>query len=591
MSNTTVPPMVGACSQCHTPTPGSALVAGRCPACRLQLRQKSARPPPKLVESAKEAVAKTNAVLAERTSLYPDMLEEKANARTTMEAEEQEAEQKRSARELVDAELARRALARRRLLPFVLRFNDKYEAGWVHQVVCAELERFVQEVVDKKSPRLMLFLPPRHGKSELVSRMLPAWFLGQYPELEVIAASHTTSLSMDFSRKVRGVFKSESFGQVFRSARISEDSQAAEHWRTSRGGGYTAVGVGSAVIGKGCSILSIDDPVSGSEDAESFKARETVKGWYQTEAYTRLAPGGGVLIIMQRWHDDDLAGWLLSQQAKGEGDEWRVVQFPAIATEDEPHRRAGEALHPERYPLPLLNKIKRNMTPRQWEALYQQNPVPDSGDVFMEEYFRFYTPEELPPLDTLQTYSVWDLAIGLKEANDFTAGFTAALTRNDDLYILDHNHGRWPAMEIVERMLDDQARWKCGIVGVERGHIQMTLGPYINKRRDERRQHGFVLHPLMIGRRDKLARARSIQGRMQQGRVYWPARAPWLPDVMREFMRFPNGTHDDRVDALAHLGLLLDDLVPTREHAPAPPKSWRDRLTAATGRHKSAMSA
>lgn len=517
-------------------------------------------------------------------------LQELAAAERAAVVEEQR--RSKAPRELVQQELARRELARRHLLPFVKRFNESYDAGWVHRIICDELEAFEEAVVQKQSPRLIIEIPPRHGKSELVSRMFPAWFLGRNPKLEVIAASHTTSLAMDFSRKVRGVFRSEAFGTVFRDARISEDSQAAEHWRTSHGGGYTAVGVGSAVVGKGASALLIDDPVSGSDDAESFNAREAIKSWYQTEAYTRLAPGGGVMIIMQRWHDEDLSGWLQTRADKGEGEAWRVVRFPALAEEDEPHRKKGEPLHPSRYSLELLNNIRRNMTPRQWEALYQQNPVPDDGAYFLKDFFRFYDPADLPQTDQLMVYSTWDLAIGQNEQNDYTAGFTAGLSATDDIYILDHHHGRWNAMEMVEKILDDQKRWGSQIVGLEKGHIQMTLGPFMNKRMAERRQMGFLLHPLAVGRRDKQSRARSIQGRMQQGRVHWPRNAPWLAGAMRELMRFPNAQHDDRADALGHLGLLLDEMAPKRQPAPKPVKSWADKLTSIRSSHqRSAMSA
>lgn len=574
--------MLSPCIQCANPTPPAGLEDGVCYACRRPPEQEEDR----RAKRIDEALGMAEMTRAERAALQASI----APVRKPRKPPAPDAPPDQAS--LVEAELARRALARRKLMPFVMRFNDAYHAGWVHKIICQELERFETEVVEKKSPRLIIEVPPRHGKSELVSRMFPAWFLGRNPEMEVIAASHTTSLSMDFSRKVRGIFRSDSFATVFTDARMSDDSQAAEHWRTTRGGGYTAVGVGSAVVGKGAHILCVDDPVAGAEDAESFKSRETVKNWYQTEAYTRLAPGGGVLIIMQRWHDEDLAGWLLNRAAKGDGEPWRVVRFPAIAEEDEQYRRKGEALHPERYPIELLEGIRRNMTPRQWEALYQQNPVPDTGSYFLREYFNFYAPEDLPPLDTMNVYSTWDLAIGTKEQNDYTAGFTVGLTRNQDIYILDHNHGRWPAMEIVERVLDDQKRWGAQIVGMEKGHIQMTLGPFMTKRMAERRQMGFLLHPLAVGRRDKQARARSIQGRMQQGKVFWPARAPWLSDVQRELMRFPNGAHDDRADALGHLGLLLDEMVPTVAPRETVHKSWRDRLRSATSStSRSAMSA
>lgn len=592
------------CETCNNPMPPAALEDGVCYACR---KPKAATPEAVIAEKVELARDRAQRVKAERAVLRADLLNEPlVSAEPLSVPPETLRRPRRAAAErppapaepppkeraaLVNAELARRALARRKLLPFVMRFNDQYQAGWVHKVICEELERFEQEVIEHKSPRLILQMPPRHGKSELVSRMFPAWFLGRNPRLEVIAASHTSSLSMDFSRKVRGIVRNPSFTSIFPDAKLSDDSQAAEQWRTSEGGGYTAVGVGSAVVGKGCSCLLIDDPVSGAEDAESFKSREAVKNWYQTEAYTRLAPGGGVLIIMQRWHDEDLAGWLLSRASSGDGEPWRVVSFPAEAVEDEPYRKRGEPLHPERYTAEMLAAIKRNMTLRQWEALYQQNPVPDDGAYFLREFFRFYTPDQLPPLDTMNVYATWDLAIGTTEQNDYTVGYTAALSRTDDLYIIERERGRWPAHEIVERVLDSQKRNNTQIVGMEKGHIQMTLGPFMSKRMAERRQMGFLLHPLAVGRRDKQARARSIQGRMQQGRVHFPANAPWLADAMRELMRFPLGANDDDADSLGHMGLLLDEMTTTREPAAVAKKSWRDRIRSAASTTRSAMSA
>lgn len=494
--------------------------------------------------------------------------------------------------ELSEAELARRVLARRKLLPFIMRFKPDYDAGWMHKLICEELERFEQAVVNRQSPRLIIQVPPRHGKSEIVSVNFPAWFIGRNPHMEVIGASHTTALALGFSRKARGIVRTPQFLPVFDRCRLSPDEQSAEQWRTTVGGGYAAVGVGSAVVGKGAHVLIIDDPVPGVEEAESQSNRDAIREWYQTEAYTRLAPGGGVLIIMQRWHSDDLAGWLQARAEEGKGEAWRVVHFPAIAEQDEPFRREGEPLHESRYPLHLLENIRRNMTPRQWEALYQQNPIPDDGTYFTNDMIRYYGPEDLPPSETLRVYAAWDLAIGQKERNDYTCGIAAGLSRTDDLYLLDLQLGRYDAMEIVERLLDQQRAHNAQIVGLEKGHIQMTLGPYLNKRIAERRQYGFVVEPLMVGRRDKESRARSIQGRMQQGKVWIPKGAPWTASLVRELLSFPGGKHDDQVDALAHLGLMLNNMVVTQASPEPKKKSWLDRLPSLKGSdHKSAMSA
>jgi predicted phage terminase large subunit-like protein len=478
---------------------------------------------------------------------------------------------------LFEAEMARRVLAKRHMLPFVMRFKPDYKAGWVHKEVCAALEKFSRDVAEGKSPRLMIFLPPRSGKSELISVNFPAWHLANYPQHEFISASHTAGLAVTFSRRVRAILRDPAYHSITKT-RLSDDSQSSELWRTTQGGGLAAVGVGSAVVGKGAHVLAIDDPVAGAEEAESGKTRQAILEWYQTEAFTRLAPGGGVLILMQRWHDDDLAGHL-EKHGKETGYPWTVIKFPAEAVEDERFRKKGEALHPERYPLELLHQIKANMTPRQWEALYQQNPIPDEGAYFQRGWFRY---QPLPSADQLTYYDTWDLAIGEKETNDYTVGLSFALDREENLYLIEMQRGRWDALEIANRIIDTHLRRKSLMVGVEKGHISMTLGPLLEQILRERKVYSLVIDgnliPLTVGRRDKEARARAIQGRMQQGRVHFPTGASWLMTVENELLRFPSGEHDDIVDAMAWIGLMLQDLQIAHLKKTPPKKSWKDNL-------------
>ena len=244
------------------------------------------------------------------------------------------------------AELALRFLTRKRLLPFVERFNPDYQAGWVHKDICQRLEEFSKDVTEKKSPRLMLFMPPRHGKSTLASVAFPAWHLGRNPQHEFISCSYSGSLAMAFSRKVRGLLREDGFKSAFKT-RLDPQSQSAEAWLTTGGGGFVAAGVGGGITGKGAHILVIDDPVKNRDDAESSNARESTWDWYTSTAYTRLAPGGGVLVILTRWHDDDLAGRLLKAAADN-GEQWEVVNYPARAEVDEQFRKTGEAQHRER---------------------------------------------------------------------------------------------------------------------------------------------------------------------------------------------------------------------------------------------------
>ena len=480
--------------------------------------------------------------------------------------------------EAAKQELARRELAKEHLLPFVLRFNESYLPGWVHKDICEKLEWFSAAVAAKQSPRLMISMPPRSGKSELASRMFPAWHLGRYPSHEFIACSYGSDLANGFSRKVRDVVKDAAYQAVFPGTQINKDNQSVESWSTTANGNYAAAGVGGPITGKGAMILCIDDPIKNQEDAESATKREAVWDWYTSTAYTRLAPGGGVLVMMTRWHDDDLSGRLLRKMAEGDGDEWVVVEYPAQAVHDELFRKTGEALHPERYDNDALERIKRTVGPRVWNALYQQNPTPEEGEYFNKSMFQWYGPQDIPDYSELNFYTAWDFAIGEKEQNDFSVGITVGVDQHDRTFVVDIQRGHWGTMELVDKVLEVYKTWRPAITGLERGHIEMTLRPFLDKRIREERLTSFYIEELKPGTRDKIARARSIQGRMQQGLVFFRKHCNATAQLVAEMMRFPNGVNDDGVDAMAWIGQMLSLLVRPREKKPPPKKSWKDKL-------------
>jgi len=475
---------------------------------------------------------------------------------------------------LEEQEFARRVLARRSLLAFILRFEPLYQAGWVHKLICEELENFFDDCKAGKSPRLMLFMPPRGGKSLIASHYFPAWALGHRPDFEFISTSYSSQLAETFSRKARGLLKDPSYHAVFKT-RLDESTQAVGQWLTTKKGGYVAAGVGGGITGKGAHCLIIDDPVRNQEDADSYTVREMQKGWYESTAYTRLAPGGGVLIIQTRWHLDDLSGWLEDKSDNGSGDKFKVIRFPAVATEDEQFRKEGEALHPDRYDLTALERIKQAVGPRTWASLYQQNPVPDDGVYFKKPTFHWY--DSLPDASTLRFYSSWDLAIGVKEVNDYTVGVIWAVDPNENVYIVNYHRGHFPADEIIERVITSALEHKCQVVTIEKGQILMSLGPALNKSIQDRKAYSFVIHPMGTRGQDKMLRARSIQARMMQGRVYFPKNFEGSA-VHTEMLQFPSAKHDDFVDAMAYIGLFLEEAAPGT--VPVEPKklSWRDKL-------------
>ncbi len=492
-------------------------------------------------------------------------------------------------------EIARRELAKRHLLAFILRYEPKYLAGWFHKLLCDELMRFLEDVVDGLSPRLMITVPPRHGKSLVASQYFPAWALGNYPDLEFINTSYAQSLQMDFSRKIQEIVRTPDYGLLFDGLQVTKGNEAVERWSLSdkhglrTGGGVLAAGVGGPITGRGAHVALIDDPVKNREEAESPTVREGAKSWYSSTLYTRLAPGGGVLVIQTRWHDDDLSGWLLTEMAEAEkemqetgewpeeADRWRVLDFPAIATHDEAYRKTGEALHPERYPLKALKKIKRSLAPRDWAALYQQNPQVEEGAYFQKKMIRYYRSN---PPKYMDIYAAGDLAISKKEWADYTVFMVVGVDEHENIYVLEEYRGRgWDADKIIDVMFEIHRKWKPRRFGLEKGHISMTLDAILERRKKDAKLYDLVIEELKTGKADKELRARSIQGLMSLGKVFWPEGALWVDDHLNELLRFPNGVKDDRVDADAWIGRMLAEQAYIGTGRPKKkPTSWRKKL-------------
>lgn len=504
------------------------------------------------------------------------------------------------------AELAARVLARRHLLPFVKRFRPKYDAGWVHEDICRRLERFLKAVEDGEEPRLLLMMPPRAGKSEIGSRHFTPWVLGKHPDWEIIAASHTTSLSMSFSRYIRDLLRDAAYQAVFPAAILDPQSQSTENWNLTAGGGYLAAGVGSAITGRGAHILILDDLVKDIEAADSQTQRDATWEWYISTAHSRLAPGGGVLGIMTWWSEDDWAGRIQQVMAKEDeegGERFEIVRYPAInevgdeyiladdsITEIPPGapipvgatmtRPKGTALHPARYTTAAMLRKKANYIAaglkRMWDALYQQNPTPDEGIYFGKDMFRLYVHQ--PDRRGRFVYQAWDFAITEGEQNDWTVGTTLLQDEYDNLYVLDVLRFRSSdGNAIIETILDYQQQWDAGLLGFEDGQIWKALASQFRKRCEERKIYPTyeLLQPLT----DKMVRANPLKGRMQIGKVYFAKNAAWFSDLQKEMLRFPAGKHDDQVDSLAWAVRLT--LTKSAPKMPEPPKlpSWKDKLS------------
>lgn len=419
----------------------------------------------------------------------------------------------------------------------------------------------------------MIFMPPRHGKSELASRRFPAWFIGRNPKRNIIAASYNSELASDFGREVRNVVASRPYKALFATA-LAEDSTAANRWHTSDGGMYVAAGIGTAVTGRGAHILLIDDPFKDREEADSAGHREKVWRWYTSTAYTRLESElqqdvtaddalwtdlmgeieagkaepfeGAIVLIQTRWHEDDLAGKLMAEQAKG-GDKWEVLDLPAI-------RDNGEALWAAKYPIERLNQIKRAIGERDWSALYQQRPRPDEGLYYKREWFRWY--DQKP--QHLRVYGSSDYAV-TSDGGDYTVHLVAGVDPDDNIYVLDIWRKQATTDIWIEAFLDLMQQHKPMMWAEENGQIIKSVGPLIEKRMRERKVYGR--REQFSSASDKPTRSRAMQGRAAMGKVYLPHNAPWLGEFLSELLAFDAGKHDDQVDALGLIGRMLDDMV------------------------------
>lgn len=446
-------------------------------------------------------------------------------------------------------ELLARRQARNGLIDFTRYTFPKFQPGAHHIQIAQALESVERGECD----RLMIFAPPRHTKSELASRRFPAWYLGKHPDRQVITTTYAGEFAQDFGRDVREIVQSQEFGRLFEDVTLAADSAARGRWHTNSGGVYFAVGVGGPITGRGAHLALIDDPVKNRQEAESELIREQVWHWYTSTLRTRLMPGGAIVLICTRWHEDDLAGRLLERMKHG-GEQWKVISLPAV-------NDAGEALWPEWYPLSELERIKATIGPRDWLSLYQQTPTAESGTYFKRDWFRRYT--EAPT--SLNCYVTGDFAVSADEG-DYTELAVWGVDSTDKVYALDWWAGRKTADVWIDRLLDLVESYKVLRFVGEMGPIRRAIEPLLERRMRERGV--FVACEWLPTNADKPAQARSFQGLASMGRIYWP-QVEWAERVIDQCLRFPGGRFDDAVDACSIFGRFIASTWAARSE-PAP---------------------
>lgn len=434
------------------------------------------------------------------------------------------------------------------------------------------LDATLMKVSEGTLKRVIVTMPPRKGKSERVSKKFPAWHVGKYPEDEIIISSYSLDLSRDFSVIARDTFKKH--GNSTFEYEISSSKQSGESWGIEgHRGGVNAAGVGGSITGKGARIAIIDDPVKNSEEANSEVMREKVWQWYETTLLTRLTPDGRIVVVMTRWHEDDLVGRLLKKEAQeikeGEhiGERWTVVNMPEYAEEGDLLGRAiGEPIWPEfGFTKEVMEKKRQEVGGYTWNALYQQRPSAAGGTIFKRIHFRYF--QEIDHLgakylqvgekkylkDDLWSFQTVDTANSEKTINDYFVVSTWIVTKENDLLLYDVYRTHVTGPDQKPLMKQQNYRYKPRFQAIE----NITFGTNLIQ---EMAIEGMSVRPIKVDK-DKITRSLPIAARYEVGKVWHRDGAPWLTDYEDELLSFPRGKHDDQVDTASIAGEVVHDLV------------------------------
>jgi len=428
---------------------------------------------------------------------------------------------------------------------------------------------------------LIINLPPRHGKSELVSHWTPVWFLKRFPWKKVGLASYEMGFASEWGGAAKDtiVEHSDQLG-----LEMTQDTKAKGRWKLKGyGGGMTVAGIGGPLTGRGFDLIIIDDPIKNDQEALSPTYRKRLWNWYKTTLRTRLEPGGSIIVVLTRWHEDDLAAKLTTPQEDepddpANRDPWETINLPAIAEKNDPLGRAeGEPLWPERFNAAALATLRQVEGPFWWAALYQGRPQPEGGGIIKQAWFKYFQEDEIPRNDKgavkmSRLVQIWDTAFKENQSNDRSACLTLAVGVRG-FYVLDLFVRRLEYPDLVRMSLAQADKWDPDQIFIEDKASGQSLIQQL--RRDTK-----LPIKALKAEDDKVTRAHSVTGTIEAGRVLLPARAPWLADFLAEVSAFPHGPHDDIPDVLVHglralkaAKLISGAAVPVGEHKKS---AWRD---------------
>jgi predicted phage terminase large subunit-like protein len=437
-------------------------------------------------------------------------------------------------------------LAQAFLIPYVRANRPDYRPAQLHFRIAAALER----VERGELKRVMLFVPPRHGKSMLTSEHFPAWYLGRHPGHSIVTATYGQDLADDFGRKIRNQMLDPLYNAIFPGCTVSPDSASVSRVSTQQHGNYFAVGIGTALTGRGANVLIIDDPHKDRADADSIVMRKRAKDWYQAVAYTRLVPEGAIVVMTTRWHEDDMAGWLLREHGH-EG--WEIICMPAIGPDGPPW--------PERFDAARLEEIRKVVGPREWSALYMQSPVPGGGGEFKREYLEYYDAAPARVGVGQNKLILVDPAGEQRPDNDYTSIWVIGLGVDGNVYWLDGVRDRLPLPGRGREVMRLHRKWKPLEVRYERygmmGDIQYL------RELQQRENYRFKITEV-AGRQKKEDRIRRLLPTFERHGFFMPRTMHYtdsdgtLRDLVHIFIEeelcaFAAGLHDDMLDGLSRL--------------------------------------
>jgi predicted phage terminase large subunit-like protein len=434
--------------------------------------------------------------------------------------------------------MKQRELSQTKFIKFVEAVWPSFISGRHHKRMADAFER----VANGTCKRLIINMPPRHTKSEFASYLLPAWFLGKFPHKKVIQTSNTGELAVGFGRKVRNLVDSEVYHDIFPELTLQADSKAAGRWNTSKGGDYFAIGVGGTVTGKGADVLIIDDPHSEQEAAMAASNPEVydkVYEWYTSGPRQRLQPSAAIVIVMTRWAQRDLTGQVLKSAAQRAGEDWEVIEFPAILP-------SGTPLWPEFWPLQELEALRAELPNSKWQAQYQQNPVGNESAIVKRDWWKWWEKDNPPRCDyILQT---WDTAFEKNQRADYSAGTTWGIFNLDEdnnapnIILLNTYKKRVEYPDLKKDVLKEYNDYEPDGVLIEK---KASGAPLIY----ELRSMGIPVQEFTPGKgQDKIARLNAVSDIIASGKV-WIPRTRWAEELVDEVASFPSGEHDDLVDA------------------------------------------